>query len=66
MWLSLAFIYLIEEFELKVLKTNGLTNKENCQPRSNEYVYDVIDDSYLLNINLEDLSNCKNHIQFHQ
>jgi len=55
MWVSLAFIYLIE--------TDGLTNEENRQPRTNESMYDVIDDSYLLNINLEDLSDCKSHIQ---
>ena len=54
---------IIEEFGLKVLKTDGLTNKENLQPGSNESMYDVIDDGYLLNINLEDLSNYESHIQ---
>ena len=37
---------IIEEFELKVLKTDGLTNKENRQPGSNESMYGVIDDGY--------------------
>ena len=42
---------------------DGLTNKENRQPGSNESMYGGIDDDYLLNINLEDLSNYKSHIQ---
>ena len=52
---------IIEEFGLKVLKTDGLTNKENLQPGSNESMYDVIDDGYLLNIYLEDLSILKSY-----